>query len=90
MPGRTRIRYNLGLLQQQMGLLPEAEASLRAAIEAEPGNLDYLYALADHLARRGDLRGALAVTDQMISTNPGAQVGHEMKAALEQAISQGG
>jgi tetratricopeptide (TPR) repeat protein len=90
MPERTRIRYNLGLLQQQMGLLPEAEASLRAAIEAESGNLDYLYALADHLARRGDLRAALAVADQMIAANPGAQVGHDMKAALEQAIAQGG
>jgi len=90
MPERTRIRYNLGLLQQQLGLLPEAEASLRAAIEAEPGNLDYLYALADHLARRGDLRGALAVADRMIAANPGAQVGHDMKAALEQAIAQGG
>ena len=90
MPERTRIRYNLGLLQQQMGLLPEAEASLRAAIEAEPGNLDYLYALADHLARRGDLQGALAVADDMIATNPGAQVGHDMKAALEQAIAQRG
>jgi tetratricopeptide (TPR) repeat protein len=90
LPERTRIRYNLGLLQQQLGLLPEAERSLRAAIEVEPGNLDYLYALADHLARRGDLRGALAVADQMIAANPGAQVGHDMKAALEQAIAQGG
>jgi tetratricopeptide (TPR) repeat protein len=90
MPERTRIRYNLGLLQQQLGLLPEAEGSLRAAIAAEPDNLDYLYALADHLARRGDLRGALAVAEEMIATNPGAQVGHDMKAALEQAIAQGG
>ena len=90
MPQRTRIRYNLGLLQQQLGRLPEAEESLRAAVEAEPRNLDYLYALADHYARRGDLRNALAVADQMIATNPGAQVGHDMKAALEQAIGQGG
>ncbi len=89
MPQRTRIRYNLGLLQQQLGRLPEAEESLRAAVEAEPRNLDYLYALADHYARRGDLRNALAVADRMIATNPGAQVGHDMKAALEQAIGQG-
>ena len=89
MPQRTRIRYNLGLLQQQLGRLPEAEESLRAAVEAEPRNLDYLYALADHYARHGDLRNALAVADQMIATNPGAQVGHDMKAALEQAIVQG-
>ena len=90
MPQRTRIRYNLGLLQQQIGQLSAAEGSLRAAVEAEPRNLDYLYALADHYAKRGDLRSALAVANQMIAINPGAQVGHDMKAALEQAIAQGG
>ena len=90
MPGRTRIRYNLGLLQQQLGRLPEAEASLRAVIDLEPGNLDYLYALADHYAKRGDFRRALAVAEQMIETNPAAPIGGEMKAALEQAIAQGG
>ena len=90
MPARTRIRYNLGLLQQQLGRLPGAEASLRSAVEVEPRNLDYLYALADHYANRGDLRSALAVADRMIATNPGAQVGRDMKAALEQAIAQGG
>ena len=90
MPQRTRIRYNLGLLQQQVGQLSAAEVSLRAAVAAEPRSLDYLYALADHYAKRGDLRSALAVADQMIAINPGAQVGHDMKAALEQAIAQSG
>jgi hypothetical protein len=32
----------------------------------------------------------MVVADQMIATNPGAQVGHDMKAALERAIAQGG
>jgi tetratricopeptide (TPR) repeat protein len=90
LPERARIRYNLGLLQQQLGRLADAERSMRAAVEVEPRNLDYLYALADHYARRGDFRRALAVADQMIATNPGAQVGHDMKAALEQAIAQSG
>jgi tetratricopeptide (TPR) repeat protein len=90
MPQRTRIRYNLGLLQQQIGRLPAAELSLRAAVEAEPRNLDYLYALADHYAKRGDFQSAMAVADQMIATNPGAPIGRDMKAALEQAIAQSG
>jgi tetratricopeptide (TPR) repeat protein len=90
MPQRTRIRYNLGLLQQQIGQLSAAEGSLRAAVAAEPRNLDYLYALADHYARRGDFRSALALAEQMIATNPAVQVGHDMKAALEQAIAQSG
>ena len=59
-------------------------------IDLEPGNLDYLYALADHYAKRGDFRRALAVVEQMIETNPAAPIGGEMKAALEQAIAQGG
>ncbi len=90
MPQRTRIRYNLGLLQQQLGQLAAAERSLRSAADAEPRNLDYLYALADHLARRGEYRSALAVADQMIATNPGAPIGQELKTVLEQAIAQGG
>jgi tetratricopeptide (TPR) repeat protein len=90
MPQRTRIRYNLGLLQQQLGQLTAAERSLRSAVEAEPRNLDYLYALADHLARRGEYRSALAVADQMIATNPGAPIGQELKTVLERAIAQGG
>lgn len=57
---------------------------------AEPANLEYLYALADHYAKRGDFRRALAVADQMIATNPGASIGPDLKAALEQAIAQGG
>jgi len=87
---RTRIRYNLGLLQQQIGRLPEAEGSLRAAVEAEPRNLDYLYALADHYARRADFTRALAVIEQMIATHPEASIGPDMKQAIEQAIVQSG
>jgi len=89
-PWRTRMRYNLGLLQQQLGRLPEAEISLRAAVEAAPANLDYLYALADHYAKRGALAQALAVAEQMIATHPEAPVGTDMKAALERALAQNG
>ena len=90
MPQRTRIRYNLGLLQQQLGQLSAAEVSLRAAVEAEPGNLEYLFALADHYGKRGEFRQALAVAERMIATHPEEQVGRDMKAAIEQAIAQGG
>jgi len=90
MPERTRIRYNLGLLQQQLGRLPQAEGSLRAAVEGEPRNLDYLYALADHYARRADFTRALAVIEQMIATHPEASIGPDMKQAVEQAIVQSG
>ena len=56
-------------------------------VDAEPTNLDYLYALADHYAKRGELEAALAVAEQMIATHPGAPIGRDMKEALEQAIA---
>ncbi|MDP2469496.1 MAG: tetratricopeptide repeat protein [Candidatus Palauibacterales bacterium] len=90
MPARTRVRYNLGLLQQQLGRVGEAESSLRATLAAEPGNLDYLYALADFYARRGEYRRALELADRMIATHPEAAIGSQMKAAIEQAIAAEG
>ena len=60
-----------------------------AAVEAEPANLDYLYALADHYARHGDFPRALAVIEQMIETHPEASIGPDMKESIEQALVQG-
>jgi len=90
MPRRTRIRYNLALLLQQLGRLPQAEANFRAIVEEEPGNLDYMYALADHYAKKGDYRKALEVAEWMITEHPESPIGSQMKAALEQALARGG
>jgi Flp pilus assembly protein TadD len=53
LPTRARIHYNLGLLLQQMQRITESEAALRRAVELEPGNDDFLFALADHYFRLG-------------------------------------
>ena len=66
------------------------ESSSVAAVDSEPDNFEYLYALAEHYARREEFELALAVAEQIIASHPGAQIGRDMKASLEQAIAEGG
>jgi tetratricopeptide (TPR) repeat protein len=89
-PMISRAAYNLGLVQQQLGRPDEAEAALRQAVEAEPDNLDYLYGLADHYVKRGELTRALTVAGRMISTNPQEAIGAELKAYIEQQMAAAG
>jgi tetratricopeptide (TPR) repeat protein len=86
MPERSRWRYNTGLLLQQHGMSDEAEFELRAAVSLEPGNLDYLYALADHYIKRGRYVAALAITEMMIAAHPAERMGHDMKAMIERQL----
>jgi len=46
-------RYQLGVLQSDQGLLPQAEANLRVAVEATPDDPDYLSALGFNYYRAG-------------------------------------
>jgi len=93
-PERSRVQYNLGLLEQTLGRQAEAEAALSRALAIEPDNVDYLYALADHYLKRGDLELALGIAERMIASHPDNDIGVQMKsfieAALEQAPAQGG
>jgi predicted CXXCH cytochrome family protein len=86
MPDRARVFYNLGLAQQYLGQSAEAERTLGRAVQLEPANLDYLFALADHYLKRGELRPALAVAERMIAVGPGDRRGHDVKAYVERAI----
>ena len=45
MPLRARLHYNLGLLLQKIQKDSKAEEALRAAIDLEPENMDFLYAM---------------------------------------------
>ncbi len=87
---RARAHYNLGLALQALGRFDEAEAALGRAVELEPENLDFLYALADHYARTGNFQAALAITEQMIATHPENPIGRDLKTQLERAIRDGG
>jgi len=89
-PDRARAHYNSGLALQALGRIDEAGAALLRAVEVDPVNLDYLYALADHHARAGNLRAALVVAEQMIAIHPESPIGRDLKAQLERAIAGGG
>jgi Tfp pilus assembly protein PilF len=78
LPQRSRVNYNLGLLLQHLKRDSEAEAALLAALEIEPDNLDYLYALADHYLKRQKLVQARRIAEQMIAKHPDKSIGYEV------------
>ncbi len=86
MPDQARVFYNLGLVLQYLGQSDDAEAALLRTVQLEPANLDYLYALADHYVKRGDLRKALVVADRMIAIAPEDRRGHDIRAYVERAL----
>ena len=87
MPGRSRIHYNLGLLYQQEGDLVRAEQKLVQALQLEPANLDFQFALADRYIKRGLLDRAIPVIEAMIATHPENAIGIQLLNFVRQ---QGG
>ena len=83
MPDRPRILYNLGLLLQQMGRPGGAEKSFRQAVEREPDNLDFNFALADHYLKRGMLLEARIVVTRMLELDPGNRAAREMMGFID-------
>jgi tetratricopeptide (TPR) repeat protein len=78
LPKRSRLHYNLGLLLQHLKRDTAAEAALLTALEIEPDNLDYLYALADHYLKRQKLVQARRIAEQMIAKHPDKSIGYEV------------
>ncbi len=74
-PGRGRIFYNLGLLQQYLGRTKDAEESLLRAVEIEPDNFDFLYAMADFYIKNEDLTRARIYALQILEKHPENQNG---------------
>jgi len=83
MPDRSRIHYNHGLLLAQLLRDEEAEVALGRALELEPNNFDYLYAMADFLYKRDRFDAALELANKMIRAYPTQRAGHDIKAAIE-------
>jgi tetratricopeptide (TPR) repeat protein len=88
MPDRARVRYNFGLLLQHLRRDMEAEAALLGALEIEPENLDYLYALADHYLKRGKLQQARGIAEQMIAKHPDNPVGRDIVNYVDKQLEQ--
>ena len=75
LPGRPRIHYNLGLSLQFLKKSNAAEKSLLRALSLEPGNFDFLFALADHYIKRDQFDHALLLAQKMIQLFPGNKTG---------------
>jgi predicted CXXCH cytochrome family protein len=89
MQDHPRVFYNLGLAEQYLGRSADAERALLRTIELEPQNLEYLYALADHHVKEGELAKALVIAERMIAAAPGNRLGHDVKAFVERAMRAG-
>jgi len=89
MPAQGRIHYNLGLLFQQLKRYSEAEAELLKALEIEPVNVDYLYALADHYLKRGDLVKAKSLAERVIILQPNLRIGHDLLDLIRRRMTGG-
>jgi tetratricopeptide (TPR) repeat protein len=87
-PNRARVHYNLGLLLQQLGQLNEAETALRRALEIEPDTMDYLYAMADHYLRRGQMEAAGRIAQRMVEKHPGNPLGQKILRFIEKEMNR--
>jgi tetratricopeptide (TPR) repeat protein len=83
MPNRARIHYNLGLLLQVLKRDAGAEAALLEALELDSDNIDYLYALADFYLKKGRMREAKNIAEQIVAKHPTQRVGHDMLKLIE-------
>ncbi len=75
LPERSRINYNTGLMLQYLGRNKEAEAELLKAIDKDPNNFDFLYALADHYIKTGQPNKALKIGEKLKLLYPNNQMG---------------
>jgi tetratricopeptide (TPR) repeat protein len=66
--GDADVRYVMGLACLQSGRNSDGIEHLRAAVQAEPGHVGALKALADHRAARGEQTAALEAYKQILST----------------------
>jgi tetratricopeptide (TPR) repeat protein len=63
------VHYNLGAAYKKKGDLPKAEASMRKAVELDPGFVDGYVGLATLLAESGKADEAIAVVQQGAAAN---------------------
>jgi len=78
LPDHARVHYNLGLLLRYLNRPHEAEAALLKALALEPGNMDYLYALADYYIKEVKFQEAKAIAEQMIAKHPSKKIGRDL------------
>jgi tetratricopeptide (TPR) repeat protein len=77
-PEQTRILYNLGLLENTLGNTARAEEYLLKALNREPGNYDYLYAMATFCLEHGMKDKAMKYARMLADGFPGDQTARQL------------
>jgi len=78
MPEQTRILYNLGLLENTLGNTARAEEYLLKALNSEPGNYDYLYAMATFCLEHDMKDKAMKYARKLADRFPGDQTARQL------------
>jgi len=88
LPQRSRIQYNLSLLLKQLNRKAEAERALNRALLVEPGNPDYLYALAVLYMESGRLEDALNVAVLLRDNHPDLAFGVNLVDHIKKLLAK--
>jgi pentatricopeptide repeat protein len=64
----------------------KAEAALLRALEIEPDNMDFLYAMADHYIKAGRWDDARHMAQQMITLDPSNPAGRDILNFIDRTI----
>lgn len=88
MPGRARIFYNLGLIHQYLQNYPAAEKNLLTALQIEPENFDYLYALTDYCLKTNQLGKARSYAERMKQLHPSNRAADDILNFIDQQAAQ--
>jgi tetratricopeptide (TPR) repeat protein len=86
MPDAARVHYNYGLLLQILKKDSEAEAELQKALDLDPENMDFLYALFDYYLKRSQYKKAKMIAETMVRVNPELPAGRQMLEAVTKII----
>jgi predicted Zn-dependent protease len=82
------VHYKLVLLLQSLGR-EEAQAELRKALDLEPSNMYFFYALADHYLSRNEIAAARGVVAQMIERPSENSLGQRLMHIIDQLSNDG-
>ncbi len=88
MPGRSRIFYNLGLIYQYLQNYPATEKNLLRALQIEPENFDYLYAITDYCLKTNQLEKARMYARRMKQIHPANQAANDILNFIDQKAAQ--
>jgi len=84
LPLHSRVYYNLGQLLAFLKRDQEAEASLKTALGLEPGNQEFLYALAEFYLKQREFEKARPIALQMVERYPDWRLGKEILDFIQQ------